>query len=64
MFTNSVSKLIFTAGQVIETVRGAGIYQPAVDNAVARLAAGGHVGVGCEARFQRGAAACREALTS
>lgn len=43
MFTNPVMSKFFGWGQVIETVRGGGIYQPAVDTAIKRLEQGGHV---------------------
>ncbi|KAJ3867662.1 acyltransferase-domain-containing protein [Lentinula novae-zelandiae] len=37
MFTNSVFSTFFRYGQVFETFRGKGIYQPAVDNAIEKL---------------------------
>ncbi|KAG8705156.1 hypothetical protein FRC11_009269 [Ceratobasidium sp. 423] len=45
MFTNSVYNWFFRNGQVIETVRGAGVHQPAVDFAVAKLNSGAWVHV-------------------
>jgi len=43
MFTNPVFSAFFRKGQVIETFRGAGIYQPAVDRAIEKLRAGAWV---------------------
>lgn len=43
MFTNPALSTFFRNGQVIETVRGGGIYQPAVDTAIERLQEGGWV---------------------
>jgi monolysocardiolipin acyltransferase len=43
MFTSPPLSKFFTAGQVIDTVRGAGIYQPAVDAAIKRVQDGGWV---------------------
>ncbi|KAI0262091.1 acyltransferase-domain-containing protein [Gloeopeniophorella convolvens] len=40
MFTNPVFSAFFRRGQVIETFRGDGIYQPAVDDAIAKLCTG------------------------
>ncbi|KAG8725354.1 hypothetical protein FRC09_001704, partial [Ceratobasidium sp. 395] len=40
MFTNPVHRWFFRNGQVIETVRGGGVHQPAVDLAVEKLNAG------------------------
>ncbi|KDQ11433.1 hypothetical protein BOTBODRAFT_46403 [Botryobasidium botryosum FD-172 SS1] len=40
MFTNSVHSTFFRAGQVIETFRGQGVHQPAIDEAVRKLEAG------------------------
>ena len=37
MFTNPVFSRFFGAGQVIETVRGGGVFQPAIDKAVKLL---------------------------
>lgn len=37
MFTTSVRSKFFNLGQVIETVRGGGIFQPAIDEAVKKL---------------------------
>jgi monolysocardiolipin acyltransferase len=37
MFTNPVFSKFFTSGQVINTERGGGIFQPAIDEAVKRL---------------------------
>lgn len=37
MFTNPVFSRFFTLGQTIETFRGRGIFQPAVDKAVKLL---------------------------
>ncbi|KAL5638934.1 hypothetical protein ACGC1H_003337 [Rhizoctonia solani] len=45
MFTNPVYNWFFRNGQVIETVRGAGVHQPAVDIAVAKLNSGAWVHV-------------------
>ncbi|KAH7334033.1 acyltransferase-domain-containing protein [Rhizoctonia solani] len=45
MFTNPVYNWFFHNGQVIETVRGAGVHQPAVDTAVAKLNSGAWVHV-------------------
>lgn len=44
MFTNPVMSRFFELGQVISTVRGQGIYQPAVDLAIRRVEEGGWVG--------------------
>ncbi|KAH9987961.1 hypothetical protein BJV77DRAFT_1061507 [Russula vinacea] len=43
MFTNPVFSAFFRKGQVIETFRGAGVYQPAVDLAIEKLRAGAWV---------------------
>ncbi|KAL7423930.1 Lyso-phosphatidylcholine acyltransferase [Cryptotrichosporon argae] len=43
MFTNPLFARFFTLGQVIETHRGGGIFQPAVDEAVKRLQDGGWI---------------------
>ncbi|KAI0300647.1 acyltransferase-domain-containing protein [Multifurca ochricompacta] len=40
MFTNPFFSAFFRKGQVIETFRGAGIYQPAIDTAIEKLRAG------------------------
>jgi monolysocardiolipin acyltransferase len=40
MFTNKLFSRFFTNGQVIETIRGGGIFQPAVDKAIKLLEAG------------------------
>jgi len=40
MFTNPVFSAFFRQGQVLETFRGRGIYQPAVDSAIEKLNAG------------------------
>lgn len=45
MFTSAPLGRFFSLGQVIETVRGGGIYQPAVDTALARLRAGAWVNI-------------------
>jgi monolysocardiolipin acyltransferase len=37
MFTNPVFSRFFDRGQVIETVRGGGVFQPAIDRAVKLL---------------------------
>ena len=37
MFTNPVFSRFFAAGQVIETIRGGGVFQPAIDKAVKLL---------------------------
>ncbi|KAL1409702.1 Lyso-phosphatidylcholine acyltransferase [Vanrija albida] len=43
MFTSAPTAKFFTAGQVIETVRGGGIYQKAVDTAIQRVEEGAWV---------------------
>ncbi|KAB5590627.1 Tafazzin [Ceratobasidium theobromae] len=43
MFTNPVYNWFFRNGQVLETIRGAGVHQPAVDAAVAKLNSGAWV---------------------
>ncbi|KAJ1303825.1 hypothetical protein OPQ81_008247 [Rhizoctonia solani] len=45
MFTNPIYNCFFRNGQVLETVRGAGVHQPAVDIAVAKLNSGAWVHV-------------------
>ncbi|KAJ7047688.1 acyltransferase-domain-containing protein [Mycena alexandri] len=40
MFTNPVFSAFFRSGQVLETVRGIGIYQPSVDAAIDKLNSG------------------------
>ncbi|KAG8700797.1 hypothetical protein FRC08_004442 [Ceratobasidium sp. 394] len=45
MFTNPVYNWFFRNGQVIETIRGGGVHQPAVDLAVEKLNAGGWIHV-------------------
>lgn len=40
MFTKPLHSAFFNAGQVIETVRGGGIFQPAVDKATKLLQSG------------------------
>ncbi|PWN47666.1 acyltransferase-domain-containing protein [Violaceomyces palustris] len=40
MFTNKFLSHFFNIGQVIETHRGGGIFQPAIDNAISKLEAG------------------------
>lgn len=40
MFTNKFTRWFFTSGQVIETKRGKGIYQPAIDRSIQKLDAG------------------------
>ncbi|KAI9439288.1 acyltransferase-domain-containing protein [Lactarius indigo] len=40
MFTNPVFSAFFRKGQVLETFRGTGIYQPAIDTAIEKLRAG------------------------
>ncbi|CAE7129082.1 unnamed protein product [Rhizoctonia solani] len=45
MFTNPLYRWFFRNGQVIETVRGVGVHQPAVDIAVAKLNSGAWVHV-------------------
>ncbi|KAJ9092616.1 hypothetical protein QFC19_008654 [Naganishia cerealis] len=37
MFTNPVLSKYFSSGQVIETVRGGGVFQPAIDDAIRKL---------------------------
>lgn len=46
MFTNSVFSKFFNLGQVIETHRGAGIFQEAIDRAVKLLQEGNWVSLG------------------
>jgi len=43
MFTSPPLSKFFSNGQVIETVRGGGIYQPAVDTAIKRIEQGGWI---------------------
>ncbi|KAJ6539026.1 acyltransferase-domain-containing protein [Mycena capillaripes] len=43
MFTNPVFSAFFRSGQVLETVRGIGIYQPSVDAAIDKLNTGNWV---------------------
>ncbi|KAH7931351.1 hypothetical protein BV22DRAFT_11832 [Leucogyrophana mollusca] len=43
IFTNPLFSAFFRAGQVLETHRGAGIFQPAVDTAIHKLNEGGWV---------------------
>lgn len=40
MFTKPLFSRFFTNGQVIETIRGGGIFQPAVDKAIELVEAG------------------------
>ncbi|KAH9047188.1 acyltransferase-domain-containing protein [Lactarius hengduanensis] len=40
MFTNPVFSAFFRKGQVLETFRGTGVYQPAIDTAIEKLRAG------------------------
>ncbi|KAI9437910.1 acyltransferase-domain-containing protein [Lactarius psammicola] len=40
VFTNPVFSAFFRKGQVLETFRGAGVYQPAIDTAIEKLRAG------------------------
>lgn len=40
MFTNKILTKFFTNGQVIETFRGKGVFQPAIDEAVKLLQQG------------------------
>lgn len=40
MFTNPVLANFFASGQVIETIRGGGVFQPAIDRAVKLLQEG------------------------
>ncbi|KAH8981220.1 acyltransferase-domain-containing protein [Lactarius hatsudake] len=40
MFTNPVFSAFFRKGQVLETFRGTGVYQPALDTAIEKLRAG------------------------
>ncbi|KAF8674600.1 Acyltransferase protein [Rhizoctonia solani] len=54
MFTNPVYNWFFRNGQVIETVRGAGVHQPAVDIAVDRLNSGAWVHVFPEGKVNQG----------
>jgi monolysocardiolipin acyltransferase len=51
MFTNKVLSRFFTLGQVIETHRGGGIFQPAIDEAVKKLQDGSWVRWPCEMRY-------------
>lgn len=44
MFTNPFFRNFFTLGQVTETSRGGGIFQPAVDEAVKLVQSGEWVG--------------------
>jgi monolysocardiolipin acyltransferase len=37
MFTNKIFSRFFENGQVIDTIRGGGIFQPAVDKAIKLL---------------------------
>lgn len=53
MFTSRPLGTFFSLGQVIETVRGAGIYQPAVDTAIERLKHGGWVNIYPEGRVNQ-----------
>lgn len=48
MFTNSFHSKFFNLGQVIETHRGAGIFQEAIDRAVKLLQEGNWVSLGLE----------------
>ena len=40
MFTNPWFSKFFAAGQVVETERGAGVFQPAIDESIRRLQEG------------------------
>ncbi|EPQ29195.1 uncharacterized protein PFL1_03482 [Pseudozyma flocculosa PF-1] len=61
MFTNDALRRFFTAGQVIETHRGGGIFQPSIDTAISKLDAGqwihlfpeGYVNVGTTTKLRR-----------
>jgi hypothetical protein len=44
MFTNSLFSAFFRSGQVLETIRGGGIFQPAVDEAIKLVQNGEWVG--------------------
>jgi len=44
MFTNRLFSRFFENGQVIDTIRGGGIFQPAVDKAIKLVEAGEWVG--------------------
>lgn len=53
MFTSAPMGRFFSLGQVIETVRGGGIYQDAVDTAIDRLKHGGWVNIYPEGRVNQ-----------
>ncbi|EIW69692.1 hypothetical protein TREMEDRAFT_68819 [Tremella mesenterica DSM 1558] len=53
MFTNSFFSKFFTLGQVIETYRGGGVFQPAVDQAVKLLQSGEWVHIFPEGRVNQ-----------
>ncbi|KAH8084822.1 hypothetical protein HD553DRAFT_36714 [Filobasidium floriforme] len=53
MFTNPIFSKFFTLGQVIETVRGGGIFQPAIDEAIKKLQAGDWVHIFPEGRVNQ-----------
>jgi monolysocardiolipin acyltransferase len=44
MFTNKLFSRFFINGQVIDTIRGGGIFQPAVDKAIKLVEQGEWVG--------------------
>lgn len=54
MFTSPAVSRFFRLGQVIETVRGGGIYQAGVDEAIRRIEEGGWVSVRAGERRVRG----------
>ncbi len=53
MFTNPTLSKFFGLGQVIETVRGGGIYQQGVDDAIRRVEEGGWVHLFPEGRVNQ-----------
>lgn len=53
MFTSAPMGHFFSLGQVIETVRGGGIYQDAVDTAIDRLKHGAWVNIYPEGRVNQ-----------
>ncbi|GMK57045.1 hypothetical protein CspeluHIS016_0308850 [Cutaneotrichosporon spelunceum] len=53
MFTNAVLSKFFSLGQVIETVRGGGIYQPGVDDAIRKVEEGGWIHIFPEGRINQ-----------
>ncbi|KAJ7638514.1 acyltransferase-domain-containing protein [Roridomyces roridus] len=53
MFTNPLFSTFFRSGQVLETVRGNGIYQPSVDAAIEKLNRGNWVHLFCEGKVNQ-----------